>query len=696
MSFSLLGVVLLATSTSGAQFELRQAPGLPPEVPIEVRSADGRAVLRRSIRPGTRELLALVPGAWTVRSPDPAVWIAPLHFVVQEAEPLRSHVLTALPSREIRLRIAWKGDPPSGATAYFGDPGQRWSDSSRCHLVGALVTCQVPASPLDLRIHLPGYAPIYRWHSLSRPFAPGVEPADLGTVELCPGASVSGWIMRVGGGASIEATVRAITSGSVPLLRQAGSLASPVEDRVKANGFFQLCGLGTGTIDIEARTSTGATGVVGGVALEAGEETRLRGVLELTAPSAVRIVASPPIPPSGGRWRVTLTSLNGAELRRGHLQADGVLLVDAIPRGRYLLTLLAGEDEQWFQEEIDVHEAHQDVSVGVSVTVAFGRLTIDGEPTQGTLVFGGERGAVRVRSEADADGSFTVLLPARPTRWVVGIRLPEPNKLSTTLPDVDVSRLPLEIEVPLTRLHGTVRSEEGVLGAAGCRVQVLHGGGLTAFANCGVEGAYELKGLHPGPVVVWAASSDGRSSGLISKDLRASGDLRVDLKLMGRKLVQGWVVTSDGDPVAGASVSLASGPLTLEETADSNGHVTFHLPAASNDLAVSVAATGFARTVQQVTLREDGTFVVPITVASGTLEVVVPHGSDPRELTLRSESGAQMFLTAVAEPRRAGTAEDVLTINALAVGKHSVCSGTSCIDAIVREGSTTRVAVAKR
>src|SRR5262249_39760280 len=142
------------------------------------------------------------------------------------------------------------GNLPIAMQVEFASNGPTTSQPSRgtteCPIQRGQFVCVLPLGQYHLRFALRGYAPSYRWNQRVEAAHP---PTQLGTLQLIPGGSVSGFVDAEDGGTLPDDTnveLRAPSGHLVP------TPASQVTDRdsvrhvsggVDKRGFFQIAGL---------------------------------------------------------------------------------------------------------------------------------------------------------------------------------------------------------------------------------------------------------------------------------------------------------------------------------------------------------------------------------------------------------------------------------------------------------------------
>lgn len=635
VSFRLEGFLAARDDLSGA---LRLTPrnGAAEAVAVPLRAG---VAPQASLPSGSR---------WLVTAEIPGLWARPASLILlPDAEP-PVHGIELWPAAEIRgrLRLAKAGARlPSEVTLTLGSPpgpvqGRRVPQTvASCGLdAEGRFACPVPATSLDLGLAAEGFAPHHLW-GLDLPAG---SRRDLGTLELRPGASVAGWVESESG-QPLPAESRVALEllqgpgGGDPALRVRLQDAR-LEARLAPGGFFQLTGVPPGAYSLTAETPGFAPASVAPLEVWQGKETLLREPLRLSRPFAVEVEIRPALDWTGKPWHLRAHWASPTLLRYGEPLFDDA--VDESGRAR-LRGLAPGR--LWLQ----VHDATgnlmaslldhpmpgpeaADVEIAIEQIFVSGSLLLGEEPLAGRLFWGGKHGAPSFEAEADEEGRFSAVLPQAGS-WPVEVEAEEPRLAARTRVRVEPDRhgaAKVEVRLPDTRVFGRVVDEQGGP-VEGARVSATPEGEWV-MADTGPDGAFEIRALPPGRVVVAASRRrqvDDESSPAVHSVVVEGQTLGpLELRLEGSRPVTGWL-ESDRGPVVGASLRFrASDPPgggSAQARSDLDGAFTARLPKRARRASVVVSAPGHALRAYEV--LTDGTplrFQVPL--AGGTLRVALP------------------------------------------------------------------------
>lgn len=228
---------------------------------------------------------------------------------------------------------------------------------------------------------------------------------------------------------------------------------------------------------------------------------------------------------------------------------------------------------------------------------------------------------------AGADGRFELTVP------------PGEIKLHATADDASegfaaakvASGAEITVDIVIPRaaaIAGVVRDADGApVGGARVHVfgRVLGGGAdqqLTATTDA--SGAYRIATVHPATVTI-EATLDAASSAPVKLAVAAGDDVTVDLALGTPIAVSGHVVTSDGEPVAGARVrAVLQGARTKIPSVETDADGSF-----------------------EVTVGQAGTYVVSATDNRGKVRSVLDLAADGEsvELVLQDPGGIRGLVT---------------------------------------------------
>ena len=490
--------------------------------------------------------------------------------------------------------------------------------------------CRVPAGRLDLRLRAANRIPAYLWDLVVQ----AGEVKDVGVLPLKAGASVTGWVRHEDGSAASGVRVR-LEAETLGLPSEPGKLESlramALETRTNVRGFFQIEQATPGTFVVKADQEGLVPANRSGIEIRPDLEARILDPLVLAKPLGVKVSVSPARAPSGGLWKLVLekkSAVEGlkSEVHRGEADPNGIWAVTGLQAGKYSL-FAQDEDMRWSFEDLDVSADKADLQIEIPGVLVKGRVRIGEEPLRATLWFGGRSAARRARFDSDEEGRFEGLLPEEGT-WPVEL-VAEREGLRVKLDPVEVRKLPgtrqarVELQIPDTRLQGRVVDEQGrPVGRAFLLLQPLRK--LPSTAESDAEGAFEVRGLPPGPLFVHAEDGE-RESEWLQAHLKEDEDTpSLQLVVRTRMTVQGRVF-SDRGPVAGARVEAmgelseagaGSGDQTVTGPA---GEFTLKLPAGTRMMTLSVLAPGNATRMMLVPLGTEPVLEIPVEPVGGTL-----------------------------------------------------------------------------
>jgi len=303
---------------------------------------------------------------------------------------------------------------------------------------------------------------------------------------------------------------------------------------------------------------------------------------------------------------------------------------------------------------------------------------------------------------SDEKGAFEGLLPAE-GRWRVEL-ISEKTRLRLKLKEpVEVRRLPgatranVEIRFPNTDLRGRVVDEQGAAVARANASMLRPQDGLSTQVESDAHGEFEVRGLPPGPVLVYTTEGD-RESPWIQADLEEDHETPpLEIVLRKRLAVEGRVFSVRG-PVPGARVT-ATSPLDERGAASGDssvsgpaGEFTVRLSAGSTMVNLFVLAPGFATRMLAIPLGSPPVVEVPMEPVGGTL--VFDLGGRTLQEALAARTGFLMhggtfvpFATAVQWSRlqRAEQRDPhLLVLPNMEAGDYLLCWGNAANTTVLR------------
>ncbi len=609
--------------------------------------------------PPKRSLEVMVPGELTVEI-EPATWRLELSVEgfwsgtqIVRVEDGDHHVRFDLwPVGTIRAQVAAPSneEPPDRVQVRFA-PAPRKAEAESlpsgdmtCPTQKNLWSCRIPAGRQDLRLSAAGYITQYRWDVE----VPRHGTVELETLHLRQGAAVSGWVeaetAEPAKGAEVALSPRSL-GGHTNAVDRARMNRLTLSATANHRGFFQIGGVAPGEYVIEARMDPFAPARATVQVFDAAETLVADPPLVLHPPQVIEAFVAPPVPPEGEQWTIRVAQLD----RNSHamrvldptpVSFAGYWSSEPLAPGRYWLTLDSDGTDGWFAQELELDPDTTPVFIELPVVRIRGTVLWGEDPIPASVWFGGKKGAVSVKLDADADGRFEGFLP-RPGRWNIDVDGAEgPVRRSFQR---EIIKRPgkgyaeLELRVPNTRLECLVVHESGAP-APGAIVEASSQEEVASVRErSDDEGFFAIEGLPPGLVTVKAEAA-GPDQSFYSDDVPVKLEdgeepelvklvLRPELRIRGRV-----VADADGHGVPGARIKAEPcpmlGDIILVQTTDAEGYFEVHLPFDTREFYLSVAAPGYAFEFLRLPADPDRSLIIPVGWASGTLVVDLPATFD--------------------------------------------------------------------
>lgn len=671
---------------------------------------DNGSAVRTAVATGGSTALTLEPGVWSLRASAEKRWGEPKIVHVQAGAPQDAIPLTLWPVARLTGRLllpAGQAAPErvtlrlhrelSPSTFARAQP----LDSVACPVHDLRWSCAVPATmPLDIELEAPSLARAYLW----RVRAGAGATLDTGEQRLFRGASVAGWIAPAPGNTEPPALVQLKAPDGAPVKSAPGD-AWQVSATADARGFFQLGPLPPGTYHVAA-TRGAALSEPTQVRLTADAEERLRDVLELRPPAALRLSLDPPLDPDGKPWRVRLLAPRGQH--SGHVvvggeaaSEDGAWSKAGLPAGPYRVIVLSASGNTWHDRTLELVPGANVERLALGALRVEGTLSLGSDPLAGRVRLRDEGSGAQARMQANEEGDFSGFFPAvdlEGARWAADVDATEPplrRSLYRLRPERGVDGvLRFDVQLGAGVIEGTVVDERGAPAAAVVWTEDHDTrqpeGGADALIETrasAADGTFRIVGLTPGEHRVHATGAKPADGGhaavsdVVAVDVPAREPAHVRLVLADTRNIVGRVVTPSGAGVAGATVIVV--PTTAREllvrprTTDAAGRFDARVPQDTRRVDVSVAAVGVGRRTAVLPLPEQGDLRVELDPAAmGTLvfewdaptvdlesAFVLHDGAldSPRELARWADIHAQ--------PSAAG----VLRVPLIAPGTYAVC-----------------------
>lgn len=537
--------------------------------PIEVSPRPGRQPL--SISPRARVSATLVSSnCWAA----PSTWSAlpeTIEMVTWPAARLTGTIAGAVSgSMRATLRSTSPVRSPIDATIMCTIADGQWS-------------CPAPAVPLDVRLQVDGFAPVYLWD---------VPVAAERHVAFRRGASISGWVEGTEG-AVADARVE-ITSPRASASRDTPSTNLSVVTNER--GFFQVVGVQPGLRHtLRARKDGFSESIVEDITVDEEREHLLRAAVRLEALASLQIAITPPVGPDGKPWRVRLSRATPQSPAYAIVTAElatlgGFWSKDDLHAGTYAVSILDSRDSVFERRDVEVKTGSDFLTFTISRVAVRGILRAGDDPLAARLSF--TRSGRRVNMTSDAEGSFRGMLPEA-GEWKVEITPAAAFSVVTRSVDV-VARdggagAEIEIELPGGRLEGIVVDESGrpVMAAVDVRRERT-----IAYAETNAEGRFTLVGLEPQSVVVEAVTTSGESAAA-PHDIGSRTPLRLVIERAKRIDIR--LVAPSGAPVPGAIVRQIIPPSRRrkETVTGPDGKFTVTMTKAAPVTDIVIFAAGF-------------------------------------------------------------------------------------------------------
>lgn len=517
-------------------------------------------------------------------------------------------------------------------------------------------SCELPATTFDLAISAEGFVPHYLW---AVAVAAG-KPRDLGALRFEKGSSVAGWIEAPGGGWKPEAcAVRLAPLASGGALVETEKLrATAREVHPMATGFFQVSGIAPGSYALEIDHAGFAPARVAPVRVEREAESFVNQPIVLRRPLRIEVAVEPPLDWQERPWRVRMmragelgSALEYEALFEGMANPQGEVEVPAGASGIFSIDVIDSTGQTLAAERgvrIDDEENARHV-ISVRWIVIEGTLRKGKEALGGTLWFGGERGAVSVRMDAEADGRFGGVLP-KDGDWVVEIAAPRPPLRLVRRVEVKAGtdgKADIEIAIPDGRVFGRVVDANG-RPVETANVTILPKGDFLLSQSSTKQGGFDFQAVPAGPIEIGATAPGedeefAEPSPLSVVDGQDLGP--IELRLRKGKPYEGKVISNRG-PVLGARV--AAFPLvppmgmTGDVRTNLEGAFRLSLPPSTQRVEIVVSSPGNALRAFDLAVEDQAT--LGVTDDGGTVRVRLPEGFEKQRVLRVFQDGVEVPL----------------------------------------------------
>jgi hypothetical protein len=661
------------TMARGFNVTVKGAEGDPVHAVVAFRSS-----LQLDVPPGLYRIALAEPAYW---ADERSVYVSEsggaAQLIVYRASAVAGHVTVKGNGRKIyeSLTVRFQSaDDSSG-----GPRGE-----TTCNIVRRSFSCAVPAVRLDLSLKAAGCITRFRW---------GVDAtastANVGEIDLVPGALLTGYVSAPRGVSVENALVRAAPRRSAPSVHDSTSTLSVLSAHVNPRGFFHFDGIAPGEYTIEASSASRKSPRKTVRVIESAE-AEVREPLVLQEPHDLEFVVEPVRDPYNRRWIVELERQTDVDMvveteRQESLPEDGHATFQAIPAGDYTVVLRSQGGETWAQRDITVPLASL-VEITLPKTLIRGRLTLDGQPLSASLEFHGNSG-VAVAARSRHDGKFALFFPQKDIESIDQVRVrsdaPRINRVlsAVAIEHDDDGKRTVNIDLPATYLTGFVVDSSGqAVTRAIVRIESLRER-TTQEVPVDADGSFEVHAVAAGRVELRAYAAKAASNAISLEVVENERSENVRLVVQPTVRLTGRVLSATG-PIPGAVVYAFPHPrgafLTPVNATDADGRYDISLPAETVDVDLFVAAPAFATQCfrHPVTKSEDMDLMLSQT--SGALSI---DDADGDELVIQhrgAEIGIKLFTFHGAVRR-----DSVFRIVNLEPGAYAVCKGQACTAAVV-------------
>jgi hypothetical protein len=654
---------------------------------------DGCADTQRGswrLQSGTSEATIDLQGAiqWRVRAVARGCWSAPVLVVAGETPP----PVTLWPASRVEATLTPPrgGTPPASVQLRLQSFGSDAIPDTTvdCVQTNGRWSCDVPSIPLDLRLAAPEFVPHYFW---------GVAvPADLGTLQLRRGASVSG---RAALAARGQAGPIAVVLTPDDLLGDARGGMRAMKVETNDRGFFQFGGLEEGTYGVQATKDGWSTARADGLTVAENAEAVVRSPLTLQPLATFELLLDPPLDVDDREWSVRLERLSewGERKRIAEAAASGGRWsAEKLETGVYLVTVTGGGGV--------VHEHGYRVEAGMApLPVHIGRIAVDG-----TVTFAGKPVAARLRFFTDigadvwmssgADGAFRGALPESDEPWMVDVT-PNGSQDAVRLRGLGIRngtpQAHLSLELPDGAVTGTTVDPSGKPVRA--TIYVARDGKREGETKSDAAGAFRIVGLDSGEITLRAVGTAG-DSGLVPHRIGDAHDAAVTLVVSPRTRRRTRVVTANGRGVAGALVRILKPSLGLinDAVTGPSGEFEVSAPAQDAHVQVIVVTPGFPVKTATVALSGDDDSREIVLGRSGG-RVFVP-AADMRSMpTIAAPGIPPLSVYVYTDPGTGGLPRNKVPggyVFDLEPGSYTFCAdrrGDRCVTRIIAAGAEERI-----
>jgi hypothetical protein len=676
----------LATSVQARTVVVQVASASCNAATLRATSAAGASVERPWTGAGVS--FDLDEGAWTITATAPGCWAAPVDAA---ASPVK---ITLWPAATLRFRVEDPRDASVQVRVASAD-GKIAPVVIDCARDGGLYTCSVPATSLDLRIGADGFVPTYLWGR----DAAAQARVDLGAIRLARGASVSGRVTLPLKDPKLDDISVQLAPAEVVDSRRAALLTQTV--KANRRGFFQFGGVSEGTYSVVARAKGWSPASSGDVRVVAGAEVALPKPLELTPLATLEVFIDPPADAGGKPWRIRMARTwppltDPTDVIRASASPSGEWSRQHLAAGRYDLSVEDAAGSTLHRQFVDVADGAPPVRISISSFRVRGHVTFRGEPLEcGVWLTHPMNASASIRVRSDKDGKFEAVLPKEGT-WKV--QLVVGNNYAQLRP-IEIRRrsdgdpVDLALALPAGRIRGKTVDESGNPVASYVAVSA---NGRNAASVMASDGTFDLIGIEPADVMIHASNDAlDRDGGLVPVHVTETADDPITVPVPKRRKAKAWLVTPEGQPIAGALVRYASAGSVKEEVTGPEGELLLALPNGELSVPLVVLSSGFPRKMMMLGVGAEPREIVVSRVAA---RLLLQH--TPRSYWIAHDGAIFLgnFLFAPAyggRPREVTEAGFALDVEP---GSYAICATASserCKTFVLQAGTTTTVDVAE-
>lgn len=595
------------------------------------------SIIDLPVLPAVVDLPDTIQEGWTVALRSAGCWSAPRSVTPVGTE--RELEIVVWPTGTVAgsLDLPPEAESTGTLSASFHDTSESTSGHGAqgevtCVRDGAVFECELPATALDVRLTLPGFAPHYLWEVAIE----AARSRDLGRVRMVPGASVAGRVEWSGDPEAVSVTLARDLLGVPPpgLGRRLEMTSS--EAGIDARGRFQITGLAAGTYSAIATSEEGGSSLPwDGIVLEEGAEVYLDEPLRIRPPTTVEIVVSPAFDHRLEPWTVTLErEIPGSTYLEPVIsaptEADGSIELTGARPGIHHVYVDDSQGARMHSGAVELlGQRPVRIEVEIAAVVVRGKVIRGGAPYEARLIFANGRGE-RAEILTDAEGVFSGFLADEGT-WMIEV-LPASGSSRRLLgTSVEVLRGEdgvawVPIELPGGSVAGVVEDEEGEP-VDRALVTLVREGRLLGQA-WSENGRFALDGLTPGAALLRAESESGQQSETMSIEVEEDQQSELTL-VVSPSLRLPVAVRYQGLPVAGARIrySTPDGSVQREITSSPSGRAELVLPPRTGVVDVVALAARLPTRILRLRVNGEsprlGTVRIDLPSAPGTLLVPI-------------------------------------------------------------------------